>query len=226
MNYHLVDLYIWNVTWFKNGPIPHNPQKLNLPTRYTTEKSHGLHDIKTDISKLAYHHPRRVFFLAFRTRGWVSGTGLMVYSKRIAIFAVKKTNWSENRSGLRLVSTFCKSLTSLCQNSCLTDQPAQREKENHKINYFLSVLASMTGQINMAYFANESVLTICWLSRPPSLKIYTAAKKVYTISRIRLWLMTKLYQRPVQIQVSKALNSSQWTLCYTSHTIRQHSSVL
>ena len=27
---------------------------------------------------------------------------------------------------------------------------------------------------------------ICCLSRPPSLSIYTAAKKVYTISRIRL----------------------------------------
>ena len=126
MNYHLVDLYIWNVTWFKNGPTPHNPQKRILPTRYTTEKSHGLHDIKTDISKLAYHHPRR-FLWAFRPRGWVSGTGLMVNSKRIAIFAVKKTKWSENQSGLRLVSTFCKSLTSLCQNSCLTDQHAQRE---------------------------------------------------------------------------------------------------
>ena len=28
-----------------------------MSTRYTTEKSHGLHDIKADISKLAYHHP-------------------------------------------------------------------------------------------------------------------------------------------------------------------------
>ena len=39
----------------------------------------------------------------------------------------------------------------------------------------------------MPYFVNESVLTICCLSRPPSLRIYTAATKVYTISRIRLW---------------------------------------
>ena len=54
---------------------------------------------------------------------------------------------------------------------------------------FLSVLTSMTGRwvlINMPYFANESVLTSCCLSRLPSLKIYTAAKKVYTISRMRL----------------------------------------
>ena len=30
-------------------------------------------------------------------------------------------------------------------NSCLTDETAQREQENHKIQYFLRVLASMTG---------------------------------------------------------------------------------
>ena len=48
----------------------------------------------------------------------------MVYSKRIAIFYVKKT----------------------LSNSCLTDQTVQREKENQKIQFFLSVLASMTGR--------------------------------------------------------------------------------
>ena len=57
----------------------------------------------------------------------------MVYSIRIAIFAVKKIKWQENKLGLIFVSTFCKSLTSL-----LTDHTAQRE------NYFLSVLASLT----------------------------------------------------------------------------------
>ena len=41
-------------------------------------------------------------------------------------------------------------------------------------------------RINRPYFVIENVLTICCLSRPPSLKIYTAAKKVYTISRKRL----------------------------------------
>ena len=44
--------------------------------RYTTEKSHGLHDIKTDILKLAYHHPRR-FICAFRSlvslKDWANG---------------------------------------------------------------------------------------------------------------------------------------------------------
>ena len=32
-------------------------------------------------------------------------------------------------------------------NSCLTDQTVQREKENHKTHFFLSVLASMTGRL-------------------------------------------------------------------------------
>ena len=70
--------------------LSHISQKVLVSTRYTTEKSHGLHDIKADILKLAFHHPRR-FLWAFRTRGWVSRTGLMVYSKGIAIFAVKMT---------------------------------------------------------------------------------------------------------------------------------------
>ena len=39
----------------------------------------------------------------------------MVYSKRIAIFAVKQTKRQENRLDLRFVFSFCKSLTSLCQ---------------------------------------------------------------------------------------------------------------
>ena len=68
----------------------HNSQKLLVSTLYTSEKSRGLHDIKADILKLVYHHPR-MFVWAFRTRGRVSRTGLMVYSKIIAIFAVKKS---------------------------------------------------------------------------------------------------------------------------------------
>ena len=48
--------------------LSHNSQKLLVSTRYTTENSRGLHDIKVDILKLAYHHPRR-FLWAFRTRG-------------------------------------------------------------------------------------------------------------------------------------------------------------
>ena len=31
--------------------LSHNSHKLLVSTRYTTEKSHGLHDIKTDILK-------------------------------------------------------------------------------------------------------------------------------------------------------------------------------
>ena len=61
--------------------LSHNPEQLRMSTRYTTENSHGLHDIKVDILKLTYHHPRR-FLWAFRTRGYVSRTGLMVYSKK------------------------------------------------------------------------------------------------------------------------------------------------
>ena len=45
---------------------------------YVKKKQHGLHDIQTDILKLVYHHPRR-FLWAFRTRGWISRTGLAVY---------------------------------------------------------------------------------------------------------------------------------------------------
>ena len=75
----------------KNLPtLSHNSQKLLVSTRYTTENSHGLHDIKDIILKLTYHHPRR-FLWDFSTRGLVSRTGIMVYSKRIAISAVKLT---------------------------------------------------------------------------------------------------------------------------------------
>ena len=35
----------------------HNSQKLLVSTRYTPEKSRGLHDIKPDIFKIVYHHP-------------------------------------------------------------------------------------------------------------------------------------------------------------------------
>ena len=50
-----------------------------MSTRYTPENSHGLHDIKADILKFEYHHSG-MFVSTFRTRGWVSSTGLMVYS--------------------------------------------------------------------------------------------------------------------------------------------------
>ena len=66
----------------------HNSQKLRVSTRYTVEKSHGLHDIKADIFKVEYHHPRR-FLWVFRTKWYISRTVTMVYSKEIAIFAVK-----------------------------------------------------------------------------------------------------------------------------------------
>ena len=68
----------------------HNSQKLLVSTQYTPKMSRCLHDIKADILKLVYH-PQRMFVWAFRTRGLVSRTGLMVYSEIIAIFAVKKT---------------------------------------------------------------------------------------------------------------------------------------
>ena len=38
--------------------LSHNSQKLLVSTRYTPEKSHGLHNIKANILKLVYHHPR------------------------------------------------------------------------------------------------------------------------------------------------------------------------
>ena len=77
-------------TWYPKtaSTLSHNSQKLLVSTRYTTENSYGLHDIKVDILKLADHHPRR-FLWAFRTRGRVLRT--MAYSKRIAIIAVKQT---------------------------------------------------------------------------------------------------------------------------------------
>ena len=61
-------------------------KELLVSTRYPPGKSNGLPNIQADILILAYHHPRR-FLCAFRTRGWISRTGLMVYSKIIAILA-------------------------------------------------------------------------------------------------------------------------------------------
>ena len=66
----------------------------------------------------------------------------MVYIKRIAIFGVKKAKGQENRSGLRFVSTFCNSLTYLCQ---ILAKQIKVRKENRtviKSIFFLSVLAS------------------------------------------------------------------------------------
>ena len=83
-------------------PIFH--KKLLLSTWYTTEKSHGLHNIKVDILNLSYHHPRQ-FLWAFRTRWWVSKTVLMVYSKRITICCLK-----DKITSFHFVSIFCKSL--------------------------------------------------------------------------------------------------------------------
>ena len=51
----------------------------------------------------------------------------------------RKPLWSPLRFNFLQVTPFSLS------NSCLTDQTAQREFENHKIQFFLSMLASMTG---------------------------------------------------------------------------------
>ena len=53
----------------------------------------------------------------------------MVYSIRIAIFAIKKIKWQENPSGLRFVSDiYFLQVTHFSEsNSCLTDHNAQRE---------------------------------------------------------------------------------------------------
>ena len=48
--------------------LSHISQKQLVSTRYTLEKSRGLHDIKADILKLEYHH-QRWFLWAFITKG-------------------------------------------------------------------------------------------------------------------------------------------------------------
>ena len=55
--------------------LSHNSQKLLVSTRYTTENSHGLHDIKVGILNLAYHHPRR-FLWSSGLEGEFQGLGL------------------------------------------------------------------------------------------------------------------------------------------------------
>ena len=62
----------------------------------------------------------------------------MVYSIRIAIFAIKRQ--IDKKIHFLQVTHFSLS------NSCKTDQTTQRELENHKIQIFLNMLASMAGR--------------------------------------------------------------------------------
>ena len=45
----------------------------------------------------------------------------------------------------------------------------------------------------MPYFVNESVLTFCCLSRPQSLKIYTAGKNVYFVGLVMSCIVLSTY---------------------------------
>ena len=70
----------------------------------------------------------------------------MVYSKRIEIFAVKQTFLMTRKLvGSQLPFHFLQVTHFSLSNSCFTDQTAQREKKNHKIQWFLSMLAPMAG---------------------------------------------------------------------------------
>ena len=105
------------IFWLKDSWVQEERDSLwnfgRQSTRYTAENSHGLQDIQTDILKL-YIIIQDSFFGISGQESEFQGLDL-VYSKRIKIIAVKKTKWQEKQSVLRFVSTFCKSLTSLCQ---------------------------------------------------------------------------------------------------------------
>ena len=61
--------------------------KSPVSTLYTAEKYRFLPNSPADFLKVVKHHPWR-FLWAFRGRGRMSGTGLMVFVKIITIFAV------------------------------------------------------------------------------------------------------------------------------------------
>ena len=99
-------------------------------TRYTPEKSLGLYDFKADILKLVYAHLRR-FIWAFRARGEFQGLCLWYIVKEWQYLLLKRQN--DKKTG-RVSATIPLSAShSPLSNSCLTDQIALREKENHKM---------------------------------------------------------------------------------------------
>ena len=63
-----------------------------MSTRYTTEKSHGLHDIKTDILNLAYHHPSGVFSGLSGLDGEFQGLDLWYIVKESQYLLLKRQN--------------------------------------------------------------------------------------------------------------------------------------
>ena len=74
--------------------------------------------------------------MAFRARGRMSGTGLMVFVKRITIFAVKRQNDRKMCRVFAWFSTFCMPLSYLCP---ILAQTIRLRKDNSKIiNYSFS----------------------------------------------------------------------------------------
>ena len=71
--------------------LSHNSLKLLVSTRYTTENSHGLHDIKVNILKLAYHHPRR-FSGLLGLEGEFQGLGLWYIVKESRFLLLNRQN--------------------------------------------------------------------------------------------------------------------------------------
>ena len=69
----------------------HNPQKLLVSTRYTPENSRRLHDIKVDILKLKYHHPR-MFVWVSGLEGEFLGLGLWYIVKELRYLLFKRHN--------------------------------------------------------------------------------------------------------------------------------------
>ena len=71
--------------------LSHNSQKLLVSTRNTTENSHGLHDIKVDIFKLAYHHTKR-FSVLSGLEGEFQGLGLWYIVKESRYLLLYRQN--------------------------------------------------------------------------------------------------------------------------------------
>ena len=82
----------------------HNSQKLMVSTRYIPKKSRGLHDIKADILKLVYHHPRILFGL-LGLEDELLGLSLCYIAKESRYLLLKrkkdkKTGWVSNSFSL------------------------------------------------------------------------------------------------------------------------------
>ena len=77
----------------------------------------------------------------------MSGTGLKVFVKRIMIFAVLKDKMTGKCVGSSLgfpLSHFLHVTPISLSNSCSNDQTVQKQWQNHKFQYFLSMFRSMS----------------------------------------------------------------------------------